>query len=101
MIDYKQGYVGKNHICTNDLSEAQRTLYYMAENLRMDNRITQEGYDHFQEALEALSGSKVADVLEKISAEIRGMEYRTIDGDVVVDQEEVLYIIEEYKGDNE
>ena len=40
------------------------------------------------------------DVLDKISAEIRRMDYHTVDCDVLVDQEEVLYIIEKYKEDS-
>lgn len=39
----------------------------------------------------------IAEILDKISAEILRMDYHTIDCDVLVDQEEVLYIIEQYK----
>ena len=39
----------------------------------------------------------VSETLDKISAEIRRMDYHTVDCDVLVDQEEVLYIIEQYK----
>lgn len=42
-----------------------------------------------------------SDVLDKISAEIRSMEYHMIDCDVLVSQEEVLEILEKYKGDKE
>ena len=35
--------------------------------------------------------------LDDVKAEIRGMEYHTIDGDILVDYEEVLDIVERYK----
>lgn len=43
----------------------------------------------------------IAEILDKISAEIKRMDYHMIDCDVVVDLEEVLYIFEKYKGDSE
>lgn len=45
--------------------------------------------------------AELAEVLEKISAEIRRMDYHTVDCDVLVDQEEVLDIIEKYKAESE
>lgn len=42
-----------------------------------------------------------SDVLDKISAEIRSMDYHMVDCDVLVSQEEVLEILEKYKGDKE
>lgn len=47
------------------------------------------------------NGTPLDDVLDKISAEIEDMEYHMIDCDVLVSQEEVLDIIEKYKGDKE
>ena len=43
----------------------------------------------------------VAEVLDKISVEITRMDYHMIDCDVLVSQEEVLDIIEKYKGVSE
>ena len=39
-----------------------------------------------------------SDVLDKISTEIKRMEYHMIDCDVLVSQEEVFEILEKYKG---
>lgn len=47
------------------------------------------------------NGIPLDDVLDKISADIRRMDYHTIDCDILVDQEEVLYIIEQYKEEAE
>lgn len=44
---------------------------------------------------------KMVEILDKISAEIKSMEYHMIDCEVLVSQEEVLDIIEKYKGDKE
>ena len=44
-----------------------------------------------------LKSQSVAEILDKISAEIKSMEYHMIDCEVLVDQEDVLDIIEKYK----
>ena len=36
------------------MTEAQKTLYYIAENMKMDKSISDEGYEHFQQAIKAL-----------------------------------------------
>ena len=36
------------------MTEAQKTLYYIAENMRMEKKISDEGYKHFQMAIKAL-----------------------------------------------
>ena len=36
------------------MTEAQKTLYYIAENMKMDKSISEEGYEHFQMAIKAL-----------------------------------------------
>lgn len=36
------------------MTEAQKTLYYIAENMKMDKSISKEGYKHFQQAIKAL-----------------------------------------------
>lgn len=36
------------------MTEAQKTLYYIAENMKMDKSISKEGYEHFQQAIKAL-----------------------------------------------
>lgn len=41
-------------INTSKLNEAQKTLYFIAENMKMDKSISKEGYEHFQQAIKAL-----------------------------------------------
>lgn len=44
-----------------------------------------------------VKGQPLSEILDKISAEIKCMEYHMIDCDVLVSQDEVLDIIEKYK----
>ena len=50
------------------MTEAQKTLYYIAENMRMTKSISKDGYEHFQQAIKALEQT---DILDKIKAEIK------------------------------
>lgn len=36
------------------MTEAQKCLYHIAENMRMDKSISKEEYEYFQQAIEAL-----------------------------------------------
>lgn len=36
------------------MTDAQKTLYYIAENMKMKKKISDEGYEHFQQAIKAL-----------------------------------------------
>lgn len=36
------------------MTDAQKTLYYIAENMKMEKKISDEGYEHFQQAIKAL-----------------------------------------------
>lgn len=47
-------YCEEKCISTSELNEAQRTLYYTAENMKMNKSISEEGYEHFQQAIKAL-----------------------------------------------
>ena len=47
-------YCEEKCISTSKLNEVQRTLYYIAENMKMDKSISKEGYEHFQQAIKAL-----------------------------------------------
>lgn len=53
-MTYSKSYCEEKEISISELNEAQRTLYYIAENLKMDNSISEEGYKHFQMAIKAL-----------------------------------------------
>ncbi len=47
-------YCEEKGISTSKLTDAQRTLYYIAENMKMDKSISKEGYEYFQQAIKAL-----------------------------------------------
>ncbi len=49
------------------MTEAQKCLYHIAENMRMDKSISKEGYEYFQQAIKALEQEPI---LDKIRAEI-------------------------------
>ena len=52
-------------ISTSKLNEAQRTLYYIAENMKMNKSISEEGYGHFQMAIAALKFETCEDVVSR------------------------------------
>lgn len=37
------------------ITEAQKHLYHVAENMKMQKKISDEGYEHFQMAIKALA----------------------------------------------
>lgn len=51
---YCKNYCEEKGISTSKLNEAQRTLHYIAENMRMEKKISEDGYKHFQQAIKAL-----------------------------------------------
>ena len=69
-MKYCKNYCEDKGISTSKLNEAQRTLYYIAENMKMNKSINKEGYKHFQMAIKALEQEIV---LDKISAEIEAL----------------------------
>ena len=54
-MKYCKSYCEEKRIGTSKLNKAQRTLYYMAENMKMNKSISEEGYKHFQMAIKALA----------------------------------------------
>lgn len=78
----------KSYRCKNCDSFSQCKYY---NNRRPDSHICKEFRNDWRQR----------DILDKISAEIKNMEYHMIDCDVLVSQEEVLDIIEKYKGVSE
>ncbi len=56
-MDYGLSYREKHNLSESDLTDAQRTLNCIAENMRMQKSISVDGYKHFQDAIEALGGS--------------------------------------------
>ncbi len=53
------------------MTEAQKHLYHVAENMKMQKKISDEGYEHFQMAIKALAKEEQQEsVLDKIEAEI-------------------------------
>ena len=53
-MTYCKDYCEEKGISTSKLNEAQKTLYYIAENMKMEESISEEGYKHFQMAIKAL-----------------------------------------------
>lgn len=53
-MKYDKSYCEEKGISTSNLNEAQRTLYYIAENMKMAESISEEGYKHFNMAIKAL-----------------------------------------------
>jgi len=51
---YCESYCEEKGISTSQLNEAQRTLHYIAENMKMEKSISEDGYKHFQMAIKAL-----------------------------------------------
>ena len=94
-MTYCKNYCEETEISTSQLNEAQRTLYYIAENMKMDKSISEEGYRHFQMAIKALEEEPI---LDKIRAEIE--ELQTYDGiyiDRAFDPDDVFEIIDKYR----
>lgn len=58
-MKYCKNYCEEKGISTSKLNEAQKTLYYIAENMKMDKSISEEGYEHFQQAIKALEQQDV------------------------------------------
>lgn len=92
-------YCEEKGISTSKLNEAQRTLYFIAENMKMNKSISEEGYEHFQQAIKALEQEPVLDkIRERIELEKLGYPpsagyYKAI--------MKVLQIIDKYKAESE
>lgn len=64
-MKYCKNYCEEEEISTSKLNEAQRTLYYIAENMKMDKSISEEGYKHFQIAIKALKQEPCEDAISR------------------------------------
>lgn len=47
------------------MTEAQKCLYHIAENMRMDKSISKEGYEYFQQAIKALEQEPCGDAISR------------------------------------
>ena len=47
------------------MTEAQKCLYHIAENMRMDKSISKEGYEYFQQAIKALEQEPCEDAVSR------------------------------------
>lgn len=108
-MKYIKNYCEEKGISTSKLNEAQRTLYYIAENMKMDRSISEEGYKHFQMAIKALEQEPV---LDKIRAEIEQLRnFRAENYDLeqycdcfdarIIFRDDVFEIIDKYKSESE
>ena len=97
---YCKDYCEEKGISTSKLNEAQKTLYYIAENMRLSRSINEEGYKHFQMAIKALEQESV---LDKIKAEIEQMDFDFGDfydnTNTIIEM--VLGVIDKYKAETE
>ena len=50
------------------MTEAQKCLYHIAENMRMDKSISKEGYEYFQQAIKALEQEPCEDCISREKA---------------------------------
>ena len=75
-MTYCKNYCEEDGRSTSKLSEAQRTLYYIAENMKKDKSISEEGYRHFQMAMRALEKEPVLkSVIVNMRAEIEASRW--------------------------
>ena len=65
-MTYCKNYCEEKGISTSKLSEPQKTLYYIAENMKMKKSISEEGYRHFQMAIKALEQTEWIPVSERL-----------------------------------
>lgn len=96
-MTYCKNYIEEREVSTSQLNEVQKTLYYIAENMRIDKSISEEGYRHFQTAIRALEQESI---LDKVKAEIEDLPNANpsywYSGDMV-EREDVLEIIDKYR----
>ena len=97
-MNYDKNYCEEKVISTSKLNEAQKTLYYIAENMKMEKSISEEGYRHFQMAIKALEQEFV---LDKIRAEIELHRRKTESIDQYDLVGDCLDIIDKYKTESE
>jgi len=64
-MTYCKNYCEEKGISTSKLNEAQKTLYYIAENMKIDKSISEEGYRHFQMAIKALEQEPCDDAISR------------------------------------
>ena len=98
MIEYGMSYCERKGLSTSDLTEAQQTLYYIAEYMRGEQKISKDGYEHFQKALKALDQM---DVLDKIRAEIVDLGQCTMNDNRASGIWACRDIIDKYKAESE
>lgn len=50
------------------MTDAQKTLYYISENMKMEKKISDEGYEHFQQAIKSLEQQPSDDCVSREEA---------------------------------
>jgi len=80
------------------MTEAQKCLYHIAENMRMDKSISKEGYEYFQQAIKALEQEPV---LDKIRIEVEQAAFKDVNGSKYIFVNRVNQIIDKYKAESE
>ena len=64
-MNYELSYREKHNLNESDLTDAQRTLHYIAENMRMQKSISEDGYKDFQQAIKALEQQPCEDAISR------------------------------------
>lgn len=59
-MNYELSYIEKHNLSVSALTDAQKTLHFIAENMRMQKSISVDGYNHFQQAIEALGNAETS-----------------------------------------
>lgn len=69
------------------MTEAQKTLYYIAENMKMEKKISDEGYQHFQMAIKALEQPTSVDCVsrEEVIGELNRLDRNAFKDDTDYD----------------
>lgn len=74
-MNYGLSYREKYNLNESDLTVAQRTLHYIAENMRMEKSISEDGYNHFQQAIKALEQAICEDTISRQAVLDKAIDY--------------------------
>ena len=100
-MNYCKDYCEEKGISISKLNAAQRTLYYIAENMRIAKSIPEEGYKHFQMAIKALEQETILDKIKEEVEQTRKMYLDMNDIDWLNGCDYVLAVIDKYKEESE
>ena len=100
-MNYCKDYCEEKGISTSKLNAAQRTLYHIAENMKIAKSIHEEGYKHFQMAIKALEQETILDKVKEEVEQTRKIYLDMNDIDWLNGCDYVLAVIDKYKAESE